>query len=116
VPAAVTFRQGRGIPSDHSVSFDILDLLKHDDRGRGMVNLLHADQLMDSPSLYAVFLLFLLTELFRKLPEAGDLDKPKLVFSSMRRTCCLPMPPNHCFSRLSAWCGLSGQRGVAFTS
>ncbi|MCZ6910568.1 MAG: DUF853 family protein, partial [Rickettsia endosymbiont of Ixodes persulcatus] len=60
--------------------FDILDFMRTDDRGRGIINLLHADQLMEAPKLYATFLLWLLTELFRRLPEAGDLDKPKLVF------------------------------------
>ncbi|MCO5144560.1 MAG: DUF853 domain-containing protein [Aquamicrobium sp.] len=59
--------------------FDILDFMRIED-GRGVVNLLHADQLMEAPKLYATFLLWLLTELFRRLPEAGDLDKPKLVF------------------------------------
>jgi DNA helicase HerA-like ATPase len=60
--------------------FDILDFMRTDDAGRGVVNLLHADQLMECPRLYATFLLWLLTELFRVLPEVGDLDKPKLVF------------------------------------
>lgn len=60
--------------------FDINDLMLVDGEGRGAINLLHADQLMEAPKLYATFLLWLLTELFRKLPEAGDLAKPKLVF------------------------------------
>jgi DNA helicase HerA-like ATPase len=50
------------------------------DGGRGVVNILAADQLMNSPKLYATFLLWLLAELFEQLPEAGDLEKPKLVF------------------------------------
>ena len=48
--------------------------------GRGVLNLLAADQLINSPKLYATFLLWLLSELFESLPEAGDLEKPKLVF------------------------------------
>ncbi|WP_092423987.1 helicase HerA-like domain-containing protein [Devosia crocina] len=59
--------------------FDITGLLQTVD-GRGTVNLLHADQLMEAPKLYGVLIYWLLTELFRKLPEVGDLDKPKLVF------------------------------------
>ncbi|MEO6408569.1 MAG: helicase HerA-like domain-containing protein [Burkholderiaceae bacterium] len=47
---------------------------------RGVVNILAADQLMNSPRLYATFLLWMLSELFEQLPEVGDLDKPKLVF------------------------------------
>jgi DNA helicase HerA-like ATPase len=60
--------------------FDILDFMRTAPDGRGVVNLLHADRLMESPKTYAVFLLWLLTELFRQLPEAGDLDRPKIVF------------------------------------
>jgi DNA helicase HerA-like ATPase len=48
--------------------------------GRGVVNILAADQLMNSPRLYATFLLWMLSELFEQLPEVGDLDQPKLVF------------------------------------
>jgi uncharacterized protein len=48
--------------------------------GQGVVNILSADQLMNSPRLYATFLLWMLSELFEQLPEVGDLDKPKLVF------------------------------------
>jgi len=48
--------------------------------GKGVLNLLAADQLINSPKLYSTFLLWLLSELFENLPEAGDLDKPKLVF------------------------------------
>src|SRR5213592_3659921 len=54
--------------------------MKTDSDGRGMVNILVADRLMQSPRLYATFLLWMLSELFEELPEAGDLPKPKLVF------------------------------------
>ncbi|MBY0463566.1 MAG: DUF853 domain-containing protein, partial [Burkholderiales bacterium] len=50
------------------------------DGGLGMVNILAADKLMNSPKLYSTFLLWMLSELFETLPEVGDLDKPKLVF------------------------------------
>ncbi|MEO8171169.1 MAG: helicase HerA-like C-terminal domain-containing protein [Oxalobacteraceae bacterium] len=59
---------------------NIDDLLQTDASGRGIVNILAADNLMQSPRLYAIFLLWLLSELFENLPEVGDLDKPKLVF------------------------------------
>jgi hypothetical protein len=59
---------------------DIDDLMQTDSRGRGMVNLLAADKLMQSPKLYSTFLLWLLAELFERLPEVGDPEKPKLVF------------------------------------
>src|SRR5215510_778667 len=48
--------------------------------GKGVLNLLAADQLINSPKVYSTFLLWILSELFENLPEAGDLDKPKLVF------------------------------------
>src|SRR5881275_194129 len=56
------------------------DFMRTDSDGRGMVNILVADKLMQSPKLYATFLLWMLSELFEELPEAGDLAKPKLVF------------------------------------
>jgi DNA helicase HerA-like ATPase len=59
---------------------DIDDLMQTDSRGRGMVNILAADKLMQSPKLYSTFLLWLLSELFENLPEVGDPEKPKLVF------------------------------------
>ncbi|MDO8933342.1 MAG: DUF853 family protein [Rhodocyclaceae bacterium] len=58
---------------------DIADLMQTD-QGRGVINILAAEKLMNSPRLYATFLLWLLAELFEQLPEAGDVDKPKLVF------------------------------------
>ena len=61
-------------------ALDIKDLMRTDRDGRGIVNVLAADKLMDNPRLYATFLLWLLSELFEELPEVGDLDKPKLVF------------------------------------
>jgi len=61
-------------------ALDINDLMKKDRDGRGIINILAADKLMENPQLYATFLLWLLSELFEKLPEVGDLDKPKLVF------------------------------------
>ena len=54
--------------------------MKTDSDGRGMVNILVADKLMQSPRLYSTFLLWMLSELFEELPEVGDLPKPKLVF------------------------------------
>ncbi len=61
-------------------AFDIKDLMRADAEGRGYVSILAADKLMATPRLYATFLLWLLSELFDKLPEVGDPPKPKLVF------------------------------------
>src|SRR5512140_2049052 len=59
---------------------NIQDFLQTDDKGRGVANILVADKLLNSPRLYATFLLWLLSELFEQLPEIGDPEKPKLVF------------------------------------
>ena len=61
-------------------ALELSDLMRTDADGRGMINILAADKLMASPTLYATFLLWLLSELFEELPEVGDPDKPKLVF------------------------------------
>ena len=59
---------------------DINDFIGTDANGKGIVNILHAVELFKSPDLYASFLLWLLTNLFNKMPEVGDLEKPKIVF------------------------------------
>jgi DNA helicase HerA-like ATPase len=61
-------------------ALDITDFMRTAPDGRGIVNILAADELMKTPRLYATFLLWLLAELFDKLPEVGDPEKPKLVF------------------------------------
>jgi DNA helicase HerA-like ATPase len=59
---------------------NLMDFIQTDSQGRGIVNILAADKLMQSPVLYSTFLLWLLSELFEQLPETGDPEKPKLVF------------------------------------
>ncbi|TXN21374.1 helicase HerA-like domain-containing protein [Methylobacterium sp. WL9] len=61
-------------------ALDLHDFMRTDRDGRGVINILAADKLMQRPRLYASFLLWMLSELFEQLPEVGDLDKPKLVF------------------------------------
>jgi uncharacterized protein len=61
-------------------ALELIDLLRTDLTGRGIVNILAADQLILKPRLYSSFLLWLLSELFENLPEVGDLEKPRLVF------------------------------------
>ncbi len=61
-------------------ALDFDDLLQADAKGRGTINILVADRLLQSPKVYATFLLWLLSELFERLPEVGDPTKPKLVF------------------------------------
>jgi hypothetical protein len=60
-------------------ALELTDLMRTDLSGRGVLNILAADRLIQKPRLYSSFLLWLLSELFEQLPEVGDLDKPKLV-------------------------------------
>ncbi len=61
-------------------ALNIADLIQTDEKGRGVINILAADKLMNAPKAYATLLLWLLSELFEELPEVGDPEKPKLVF------------------------------------
>ncbi|MBZ9678246.1 helicase HerA-like domain-containing protein [Mesorhizobium sp. ES1-1] len=92
--------------------FDIMDLMALDGGGRGTINLLHADQLMEAPKLYATFLLWLLSELFRKLPEAGDLAKPKLVFFFDEAHLLFTDAPKHLVQKIERLVRLVRSKGV----
>lgn len=61
-------------------ALNVMDFVKTDAAGRGVINILASDRLMQNPKIYATFLLWLLSELFEQFPEAGDMKKPKLVF------------------------------------
>lgn len=61
-------------------SFDISDFMRTDENGRGMINILSASELFSRPLLYSTFLLWLLSEIYETLPEAGDPEKPKMIF------------------------------------
>jgi DNA helicase HerA-like ATPase len=61
-------------------ALDLFDFIQTAPNGHGVINILAADKLLTSPLLYATFLLWLLSELFERLPEVGDVEKPKLVF------------------------------------
>jgi len=61
-------------------ALNLQDLMQTDTAGKGMISILAADKLMQSPRLYSTFLLWMLSELFEQLPEVGDPEKPKLVF------------------------------------
>ena len=78
--ALLALQEGGGDKFFGEPALNIDDLLQTDTKGRGMINILSADKLMMSPLIYSTFLLWLLSELFERLPEEGDLTKPKLVF------------------------------------
>jgi hypothetical protein len=72
-------------------ALQLKDFLRTDRDGRGFINILAADKLMENPRLYATFLLWMLSELFQELPEIGDPEN-RLVFFFDEPICCSPMP------------------------
>jgi DNA double-strand break repair helicase HerA and related ATPase len=76
----ITLEQQGGDKLFGEPALDLDDLLQTDANGHGVINILAADKLMSAPKVYATFLLWLLSELFQRLPEVGDPEKPKLVF------------------------------------
>jgi DNA helicase HerA-like ATPase len=76
----VTLQQQGGDKFLGEPALNLDDMMQTDASGQGVINMLAADKLMQSPQLYATFLLWMLSALFEKLPEVGDPDKPKLVF------------------------------------
>ncbi|MCR5522763.1 MAG: DUF853 domain-containing protein [Clostridia bacterium] len=78
--ALLAFEEEGGINVFGEPDLDIRDWIRTDSDGRGYINILSSLRLIQSPTVYATFLLWMLTELFEKLPEVGDLDKPRMVF------------------------------------
>jgi DNA helicase HerA-like ATPase len=76
----ITLEQQGGAGFFGEPALNIADLMQTDANGRGVINILAADKLLNSPKLYSTLLLWLLSELFEELPEVGDPEKPKLVF------------------------------------
>ena len=78
--ALLTFEDEGGEQFFGEPALDIRDWMRTDSDGRGFINVLHAQRLMHSPTVYSTFLLWMLTELFERLPEVGDPDKPRMIF------------------------------------
>ncbi|MBS0523736.1 MAG: DUF853 family protein, partial [Proteobacteria bacterium] len=78
--ALLTLQQQGGERFFGEPALDLKDMIRTDASGFGVINVLAADKLMESPKLYSTFLLWLLSELFQVMPEVGDLEKPKFVF------------------------------------
>ncbi len=78
--ALLSLEQAGGDAFFGEPALDLADFMRQDMSGRGIVNILSADQLVLKPKLYTTFLLWMLSELFETLPEVGDLDRPKMVF------------------------------------
>jgi DNA helicase HerA-like ATPase len=78
--ALLAFEQEGGEGVFGEPMLDIKDWMRTDVDGRGFINILESSKLINSPTVYATFLLWMMTELFEQLPEVGDLDKPRMVF------------------------------------
>ena len=78
--ALLAFEEEGGEQFFGEPGLDIRDWMRTDSDGRGYINILHSVKLMQSPTVYGTFLLWMLTELFERLPEVGDLDKPRMIF------------------------------------
>ena len=93
-------------------ALDIQDWMRTDAEGRGMINVLDCVKLVQNPTLYASFLLWMLSELFESLPEAGDLDKPKLVFFFDEAHMLFRDAPNVLLQKIEQTVKLIRSRGV----
>ena len=93
-------------------ALDLADMMRCDPAGLGAINILAADRLMQSPRLYATFLLWLLSELFESLPEVGDLDKPKFVFFFDEAHLLFDDAPKALLSRIEQVVRLIRSKGV----
>lgn len=93
-------------------ALEITELMRTDAQGRGYISILAADQLMRSPRLYAMFLLWLLSELFEQLPEVGDPEKPKLVFFFDEAHLLFDQAPGALLSKIEQVVKLVRSKGV----
>ena len=88
------------------------DLMQTADGGRGVVNILAADKLLQAPRVYSTFLLWLLSELYERLPEVGDPEKPKIVFFFDEAHLLFNDAPKHMLERIELVVRLSRSKGV----
>ena len=78
--ALLAFEDESGVEFFGEPALQITDWMRTDTDGRGFINILNSTRLIQSPTIYATFLLWMMTELFEKLPEVGDLPKPRMIF------------------------------------
>ena len=88
------------------------DLMQTADGGRGVINILAADKLLQAPRVYSTFLLWLLSELYERLPEIGDPEKPKIVFFFDEAHLLFNDAPKHMLERIELVVRLSRSKGV----
>lgn len=94
-------------------SLEINDFIHFDgDTGNGFINILHASKLFQKPNLYSTFLLWLLTDLYNKMPEVGDLEKPKLVFFFDEAHLLFDDIPEHLLEKITQIVKLIRSKGI----
>ncbi len=93
-------------------ALDLEDFLQTGPEGRGVINILAADRLMQTPKLYATFLLWLLAELFERLPEVGDPDRPRMVFFFDEAHLLFDDPPKALLEKIEQVVRLIRSKGV----
>jgi hypothetical protein len=93
-------------------ALNIEDLMQTDDQGKGVVNILAADRLMQSPKMYATFLLWLLSELYENLPEVGDPEKPRVIFFFDEANLLFDDAPNALLQKIEQVVRLIRSKGV----
>lgn len=94
-------------------ALEISALMRTAPNGYGAINILAADELMRSPKLYSTFMLWLLSELFEDLPEAGDLDKPKMVFFFDKAHLLFDEAPKELIDKIEQMVRLIRSKGVS---
>ncbi len=93
-------------------SFDIYDLIKNHEDGRGYINIMDCVELFRSPDLYSSFLLWILNSLYQKLPEVGDVDKPKIVFFFDEAHLLFDNMPNYMLKEVTQVVKLIRSKGI----
>ena len=88
------------------------DLMQTDPEGFGVINILAADKLIQTPKVYATFLLWLISELFERLPEVGDPDKPRIVFFFDEAHLLFDNPPEALLDKIEQVVRLIRSKGV----
>ena len=85
-------------------ALDLEDLMQTDNQGRGVINILAADKLINAPKLYATFLLWMLSELFERFPKSAIRRNQSWFSFSTKRICCSTTRPRFCWKRSNRWC------------
>lgn len=110
--ALLKFEQEGGLGMFGEPDLDIKDWIRTDASGRGLINILYSAKLFQSPTTYATFLLWLLTELYERLPEVGDLDKPRMVFFFDEAHCLFDDTPKALHQKIFQVIKLIRSKGV----